>query len=181
MFPPSHRGWEDAAVEHFTGSDRSINTARISPSPREPLNVRSPFSVVYTRANHLGVTRCDRNESGEPGPWSVPPKIYFLFPCDARLPAGAYFLSTRRRRNYKDNPPLPARETLERTRLATWEVSKYLGDRAARRARRGPHPSTAFTAMSYFPLCVSSHLGKKRGGNVTRMQSVYLLSPMTGY
>lgn len=38
-------------------------------------------------------------------------------------------------RNYKDNPPLPARETLERVRMAaTWEVFslfKYLCDLAA--------------------------------------------------
>lgn len=29
---------------------------------------------------------------------------------------------TQYRRNYKDNPLLPARETLEKTQMATWEV-----------------------------------------------------------
>lgn len=29
---------------------------------------------------------------------------------------------TQNQRNYKGNPPLPARETLEKTHMATWEV-----------------------------------------------------------
>jgi len=50
--------------------------------------------VVYTRANHLGVTRCDRNESGEPGPWSVPPQNLFSISVRREAPSrGLFFIN----------------------------------------------------------------------------------------
>ena len=53
----------------------------------------------------------------------------FYFSITQDFQSGLIFINkafqsavTQNQRNYKDNPPLPARETLEKPQMATWEV-----------------------------------------------------------